>query len=63
MEETSQLRTVYTGHDDKGEHPAWHLDLVEVTHLPSGVVYYFPCRRWFDSSQDDKLIMRTLEVG
>lgn len=51
------------GHDDKGESPAWHLDLVEVTHISSGSVYYFPCRRWFDSTQDDRLIVRTLEVS
>ena len=51
------------GHDNKGEHPAWQLDLVEVRHLPSGIVYYFPCHRWFDSMRDDKLIVRTLEVS
>ena len=49
------------GHDNKGAKPGWHLDLVEVTHLPSGRLYYFPCGRWLDSAQGGK-IERTLKV-
>ena len=50
------------GHDNKGDKPGWHLHLVEVTHLPTSRLYYFPCGRWLDKQQDDGLILRTLKV-
>lgn len=51
------------GHDNKGQKPGWHLDLVEVTHLPSGKLYFFPCAHWLDLAQDDGKIVRVLKVS
>lgn len=50
------------GHDNKGQKPGWHLDLVEVTHLPSGRLYFFACARWLDLAQDDGKAVRVLKV-
>ena len=50
------------GHDNMGQKPGWHLDLVQVTHLPSGRLYFFPCARWLDRAQDDGKIVRILKV-
>ena len=36
--------------------------MVEVTHLPTGRLYYFPCDRWLDRQQDDGHIVRLLKV-
>jgi len=51
------------GHDNKGQKPGWHLDLVQVTHLPSGRLYFFPCARWLDIAQDDSKTVRILKVS
>ena len=51
------------GHDNKGQQPGWHLDLVEVTHLPSTRLYFFPCARWLDLGQDDGKTVRILTVS
>ena len=53
---------LYAGHDNKGSKPGWHLDRVEVTHLPTSRLYYFPCHRWLDTQQDDARTVRTLQV-
>ena len=51
------------GHDNKGQKPGWHLDLVEVTHLPSSRLYFFPCARWLDCAQDDGKTVHVLKVS
>jgi len=57
------VRITAAGHDNKGQKPGWHLDLVEVTHLPSGRLYFFPCARWLDLAQDDGKTVRILKVS
>ena len=52
----------HAGHDNKGSKSGWHLDRVEVTHMPSGRLYHFPCHRWLDTQQDDAKIVRVLQV-
>jgi PLAT/LH2 domain len=42
--------SVAAGHDGRGQHPAWHLDLVTVRHLSSGRMTYFPCGAWIDGA-------------
>lgn len=43
--------------------PAWHLDYVEVIDETTGDHKFFPSNQWFDRSQGDGLIERTLEAS
>lgn len=56
------MMTAHAGHDNKGSKPGWHLGRVEVTHLPTGRLYYFLCHRWMDSQQGDAKIVLVLQV-
>ncbi|DBA69854.1 TPA: hypothetical protein ACH3X2_012566 [Trebouxia sp. C0005] len=60
--ELGELQSLTIGHDNKGQKPGWHLDLVEVTHLPSGRLYFFACARWLDLAQDDGKAVRVLKA-
>ncbi len=44
-------------------HAGWHLDHVEVVDNATGIEYYFPCGLWFDRSEGDGLLERTLMVA
>ncbi|DBB10366.1 TPA: hypothetical protein ACH3X3_001925 [Trebouxia sp. C0006] len=62
LPELGELHSLTIDHDNKGQKPGWHLDLVEVTHLPSSRLYFFPCARWLDCAQDDGKTVRVLKA-
>uniref|UniRef100_A0A6B2KZF9 PLAT domain-containing protein n=1 Tax=Arcella intermedia TaxID=1963864 RepID=A0A6B2KZF9_9EUKA len=55
------LKKIRIGHDGKGIGAGWFLDKVEIE-SSTGKKYNFPCSRWFDTSEGDKLIERDLLV-
>lgn len=42
------LTCLIVGHDNAGRAPAWLLERVEVTHMPTGTVTVFTCGEWLD---------------
>lgn len=60
-----ELERVVVGHDGTGPGAGWYLEkvIVKEIDLTNGREFYFPCDRWLDEGQDDKLIERTLQVG
>ncbi|XP_038056107.1 uncharacterized protein LOC119728107 [Patiria miniata] len=55
---------VIVGHDGKGPGAGWYLGEVIIKESKtSKTEYVFPCNRWLDEGQDDKLIERELELG
>lgn len=43
-----ELQSARVGTDGSGFFPAWHLQLLVVTHLPTGRVWQFSCFNWID---------------
>lgn len=41
----------------------WHLDYVEILDDATGLSYFFPCNKWFDKGEDDRVIERVLPVA
>ncbi|KAF6255158.1 Lipase/lipooxygenase [Scenedesmus sp. NREL 46B-D3] len=60
--ELGELSDLTVWHDGSGPGSAWHLVYVEVQHVPSGQVWYFPCNQWLGSSQGDVAARRTLQA-
>ncbi|XP_053384453.1 lipoxygenase homology domain-containing protein 1-like isoform X6 [Mercenaria mercenaria] len=56
----SPLTSLEIGHDDSGAAPGWHCDQVIVYCPNTGIEQYFPCHKWFSTSEGDGLIQRTL---
>ncbi|XP_066274370.1 lipoxygenase homology domain-containing protein 1-like isoform X2 [Branchiostoma lanceolatum] len=54
-----ELQKVVIGHDGHGLGSGWHLDNVVVKESPD-TEYTFPCNRWLDENEDDKLTEREL---
>eukprot|EP00798_Chlamydomonas_sp_ICE-L_P013675 gene13675-19563_t len=61
MVDLGELVELDIWHDDSGFGAAWHLNYVEVHCSNNNKVTYFPCAKWFDKSQGDKLIRRMLK--
>ncbi|GFR41097.1 hypothetical protein Agub_g1741 [Astrephomene gubernaculifera] len=57
------LTKIRIGHDNAGMAPGWHCDYVEVMDDATGVSYFFPCNKWFDRGEDDRVIERVLLVA
>ncbi|XP_078677295.1 uncharacterized protein LOC144913960 isoform X2 [Branchiostoma floridae x Branchiostoma belcheri] len=58
-----ELQKVVIGHDGHGLGSGWHLDKVVIKESPvADKKYTFPCNRWLDENEDDKLIERELLV-
>lgn len=58
-----RLKRVRIGHDNSGVGAGWYLDKVIIDDLDQGIVYEFPCDRWFDRKEDDGAIWRDLICG
>ncbi|KAL5006870.1 hypothetical protein ScPMuIL_015676 [Solemya velum] len=58
-----RINRLRIGHDNSGFSAAWFLDKVIVDDLDDGVVYEFPCGRWFAKDEDDGQISRDLMVN
>ncbi|XP_078590348.1 lipoxygenase homology domain-containing protein 1-like isoform X2 [Branchiostoma floridae x Branchiostoma japonicum] len=58
-----ELQKVIIGHDGHGLGSGWHLDKVVIKESPNAEEKYtFPCGRWLDENEDDKLTERELLV-
>lgn len=44
----ASLTCLIIGHDNAGRAPAWFLERVEVTHMPTGTITVFTCGEWLD---------------
>jgi len=55
------LIKIRIGHDGAGIGSGWFCDLVKIE-CSSGGAWTFPCKRWFDVSEDDQQIERDLIV-
>eukprot|EP01048_Picozoa_sp_COSAG05_P003977 COSAG05_NODE_197_length_14521_cov_113.902995_2_plen_373_part_00 len=62
-EDLGDITRVKIGHDNKGFMAGWFLDKLTVTNSMTGVIWDFPCARWFDRDEDDGQVERTLQVG
>lgn len=51
--ELGKLHKILIGHDGKGLGSSWFLDNVEIENVSKGERYFFPCKRWFSTSEDD----------
>merc|ERR1711988_1514658 len=64
--ELGKLEKISIGHDNSGFGAGWMLDSVTVTHQGPGELkgerFHFPCGRWLDDEEDDKLTTRILPV-
>ena len=46
---TLSCRSCLSGHDGRGDSPAWRLELLIVVDMGLGTTAYFPCSAWIDA--------------
>ncbi|CAF0746946.1 unnamed protein product [Brachionus calyciflorus] len=56
--DVGKIKTILIGHDNRGISPNWHLK--EIIIEKNAEKYVFPCSKWFDKNQDDRLTEREL---
>nr|XP_006814608.1 PREDICTED: lipoxygenase homology domain-containing protein 1-like [Saccoglossus kowalevskii] len=58
------LKKIIIGHDGKAGGEGWFLDKVIIKESEDAdSQWYFPCRKWLDTSKDDRKIERELKPG
>jgi hypothetical protein len=51
------------GHNGKGAGAGWHLGHVEISNDATQKIWYFPCSKWFDKSEEPRQLVQILPVA
>ncbi|KAG1662011.1 hypothetical protein FOA52_009500 [Chlamydomonas sp. UWO 241] len=55
-----QISQMWVGHDNSGNRPGWHPEMITVTDMATRSCYWFDANKWFSTRHDDGVVERVL---